>query len=132
MKYLLDTHAIIWALTEPQKLSHTAQELLADPYQDIVVSAVSFWEIALKFSLGKLDLAGYMPEEFVSASTATGFFFLDLSAEFSSSYHQLAASHHKDPFDRMLIWQAITYKYTLISDDEHVKKYQSEGLKVIW
>jgi len=132
MKYLLDTHTLIWALTEPQKLSDTAQEILEDPGKGIVVSAVSFWEIALKFSLGKLDLAGYMPEEFVSACIATGFSFLDLSAEFSSSYHQLTASHHKDPFDRMLIWQAMTYKYTLISDDEHVKKYKSDGLKMIW
>ena len=132
MKYLLDTHAIIWALTESEKLSDTAQKILVDPDKDIVVSAVSFWEIALKFSLGKLDLVGYTPDEFASACIATGFFFLDLSAEFSSSYHKFTASHHKDPFDRMLIWQAITYKYTLISDDEHVKKYKSEGLKVIW
>jgi PIN domain nuclease of toxin-antitoxin system len=98
----------------------------------MVVSAVSFWEIALKFSLGKLDLAGYMPDELFGACTATGFFFLDLSVEISSSYHALAASHQKDPFDRTLIWQAMTYKYTLVSDDEHIKKYKSDGLKVIW
>ena len=56
---------------------------------------------------------------------------LDLNAETSSTYHQLLPKYHKDPFDRMLIWQAIINNYTMVSDDVNVQKYVTEGLKVI-
>ena len=59
-----------------------------------------------------------------------GFEIESLTAKDSSSYHQLKATYHKDPFDRMLIWQAISNNYTFISVDSNVKKYASEGLKI--
>lgn len=132
MRYLLDTHALIWAITEPEKLSESVREILTTRESDVVVSTISFWEIALKFSLGKLDINSLKPEDFHKASEELGFGILDLVSETSSSYYQLTATYHKDPFDRMLIWQALCHKYTLISDDENIRKYASDGLKVVW
>jgi PIN domain nuclease of toxin-antitoxin system len=132
MSYLLDTHTLIWAITEPQKLSVLARKILVNSENDILVSAVSFWEISLKYSIGKLRLEGYTPEDFPKATIATGFQIIALNAETTSTYHYLKASYHRDPFDKMLIWQAIQRNFTLISCDENIHKYESEGLKVIW
>ncbi|MEO6285911.1 MAG: type II toxin-antitoxin system VapC family toxin [Dyadobacter sp.] len=131
MKYLLDTHALIWALTETGKLSKTVKNILVKSDDQVIVSTISFWEISLKYSLGKLDLGGLLPDQFPDACLDTGFEILNLEMDTSSTYHQLKA-HHKDPFDRMLIWQAISNRYTLISDDDNIKNYTSEGLKVVW
>jgi PIN domain nuclease of toxin-antitoxin system len=131
MKYLLDTHYLIWAITETSKLSKNVKIIIENPKNTILVSAISFWEISLKFSLGKLDLGPLQPENFQTACEQMGCEILDLNAETSSTYHQLLPKYHKDPFDRMLIWQAIKNNYTLISDDVNVQKYITEGLKVI-
>jgi len=130
MKYMLDTHYMLWAITDTRKIPGSIVNLLINPENTIVVSAVSFWEIALKSAIGKLHITGYLPEEFPAACIRTGFEIINLSAEDSSTYHHLKASYHKDPFDRMLIWQAIRNNYTLITTDSNVKKYRSEGLKV--
>lgn len=71
-----------------------------------------------------------MPEDLPGACTQIGFEIESLTAEDTSTYHQLKAAYHRDPFDRMLIWQAVRNNYTLISADSTVKKYASEGLKV--
>ena len=131
MKYLLDTHYLIWAITETSKLSKNVKIIIENPKNTILVSAISFWEISLKFSLGKLDLGPLQPENFQTACEQMGCEILDLNAETSSTYHQLLPKYHTDPFDRMLIWQAIKNNYTLISDDVNVQKYITEGLKVI-
>ncbi len=132
MKYLLDTHTLIWAVTKPQKLSDTVKTILEDTTNDVVVSAISFWEISLKYSIQKLTLEGLVPEDFPKAAVDTGFRLLDLDGTTAGSYHRLSATHHRDPFDRMLIWQAIQHDFRLISKDSTVKKYKSEGLRVVW
>ena len=132
MSYLLDTHTLIWAVTDPGKLSDTAREIVADARNDVLVSAVSFWEISLKHSLQKLTLDGLTPEDFPKAALETGFRLLSLDAQATSTYHRLTATYHKDPFDRMLIWQALQHKFRLISKDENVLRYVREGLQVIW
>lgn len=132
MSYLLDTHTLIWAVTEPEKLSATARQILPDPQNDVLVSTVSFWEIALKHSIHKLTLDGFAPDDFLKATLDTGFRILDLTSSLTATYHKITATYHKDPFDRMLIWQALLGNYQLISRDEGVSKYTSEGLQVIW
>ncbi|RYF73171.1 MAG: type II toxin-antitoxin system VapC family toxin [Cytophagaceae bacterium] len=132
MSYLLDTHTLIWAVTNPGKLSATARAILTDGENDIVVSAISFWEISMKHSLQKLTLDGLAPEDFPKAAEATGFRLLDLDTAIVSTYHRLKATYHKDPFDRMLIWKALQRNFQLISKDENVSKYASEGLQVFW
>ncbi len=132
MNYLLDTHTLIWAITEPQKLSDTVKFILENTDNEIIVSAISFWEIALKHSIQKLTLEGLTPEDFPKAAIDTGFRLLDLDGKTASLYHQLSATYHRDPFDRMLIWQALQNNFSLISKDADVAKYATEGLKVIW
>lgn len=132
MTYLLDTHTFIWALTSPKKLSGKVQKLIQDPRHHVVVSAISFWEIALKFGLGKLHLNGIRPEEFPEVCKQTGFSTLSLEAETCASYHLLGAQYHKDPFDRMLIWLALSHQFVMLSNDDMIRLYQSEGLSVVW
>jgi len=70
-----------------------------------------------------MKIAGFGPEDISEICTRIGFEIIELSVTDNSSYHQLKAFHHKDPYDRMLIWQAIRNGYTLISADEQVNKY---------
>lgn len=130
MTYLLDTHYLLWSIADSKKLSKKLKELIADTNNRIIISTISFWEVALKTSIGKLKITGFSPEDLPALCKTIGFEIQPLSAQESSTYHQLQATYHKDPFDRMLIWQALSYNYTLISADENVKKYVSEGLKI--
>jgi len=130
MTYLLDTHYMLWAIADTKKLTRAVKEILTDSENKIVVSTISFWEVALKSAIGKLQITGFSPESVPAACLQVGFEIECLSAEDSSTYHQLKATYHKDPFDCMLIWQAIRNDYTLISVDNNVKKYKSEGLKI--
>ena len=132
MNYLLYTHTLIWSITDHQQLSDTVKAILEDIDNGIMVSAVSFWEIALKHSIKKLTLDGLVPEDFPKAAFETGYRLLDLTGTTAASYHQLSAIHHRDPFDRMLIWQAMQNNFQLISKDEQVTKYADAGLNVIW
>jgi len=130
MNYLLDTHYMLWALTDTQKLSKKIKDVITDTENRIMISAVSFWEVSLKASIGKLELVGFSPEDLPDACSQMGFDIVPLGAGETSSYHNLVATYHKDPFDRMLIWLAMRNDYTFISADNHVKKYVSEGLRI--
>ncbi len=130
MIYLLDTHYMLWTIADSKKLSKKVKEVITDPENSIIVSAISFWEVSLKSSLGKLEITGFAAEDLPDACLNMGFEIVTLSAEDSSTYHMLKAVYHKDPFDRMLIWQAIQNNYSMISVDKNVNKYVSEGLKI--
>jgi PIN domain nuclease of toxin-antitoxin system len=132
MSYLLDAHTLIWTIIEPEKLSDKVTHLLENPKNDILVSSVTFWEISLKYSLGKLDLQGIVPDDLPKIAQEMGFGYLPLIPEDASRYYSLKADWHRDPFDRMLIWQAINNDLTLLSKDRIVAQYSSIGLKVIW
>jgi PIN domain nuclease of toxin-antitoxin system len=81
--------------------------------------------------LGKLQITGFSPEDLPKACLKMGFEIVVLSTEDSSTYHKLRAVYHKDPFDRMLIWQAIQNNHTMVSMDGNANKYVSEGLKIL-
>ena len=130
MKYLLDTHYLLWSIADSRKISKPLIDVISDPGNEIFVSTISFWEISLKTSLGRLQITGFSPGNLPELCLQIGFKVIDLSATDSSTYHLLKAVYHKDPFDRMLIWQAIQNGYTFISMDEKIKKYRSEGLKL--
>jgi PIN domain nuclease of toxin-antitoxin system len=132
MIYLLDTHILIWSIFNSEKLSKKVDEILLNSDNLIFVSAINFWEISLKFQSGKLNLGKYNPIELESICQNMGFENIQLNTNDTKSVFRLNAEYHKDPFDRMLIWQAIKNDYILISDDENVKKYVSEGLKVVY
>lgn len=132
MSFLLDAHTLLWAISDQKKLSSKVITILEDANNEVFVSAVTFWEISLKYSLGKLDLNGVTPDDLPKHAEETGFSLLPLLPSESSGYHQLNAAWHRDPFDRMLIWQAITNNLTLLSKDKNVAQYKSVGLKLIW
>jgi PIN domain nuclease of toxin-antitoxin system len=131
MTYLLDTHYMLWAIADTAKISKKVKDVLVDPDQQIIVSTISFWEVSLKSAIGKLEIIGFAPEDLPDACLQIGFDIRHLSPEDSSTYHKLKAAHHRDPFDRMLIWQAIRNDYILISADNMVRKYVSEGLRIL-
>jgi PIN domain nuclease of toxin-antitoxin system len=132
MNYLLDTHVLIWLVTDQSKISKEVIKELEDNNNRVFVSSISFWEAALKFSSGKLKLNGFLPQDLPGFIKSVGFETIPLSSEVASSFNNLTSLHHKDPFDRMLVWQAIQQKYTLISKDNRIKEYSSMGLKTFW
>jgi PIN domain nuclease of toxin-antitoxin system len=133
MKYLIDSHIGIWMVAEPTMIRASIKDLVLNQENQILISTVSFWEISLKYSLGKLNLNGATPETFqreLEMACKVSIFDLNLSA--TISFHNLRSFHHKDLFDRMLIWQAIQNNLTFITDDEQIHKYKDCGLKVVW
>lgn len=132
MKYLIDTHALIWSIIDTNKLSSKVKEIIETPENQIFVSTVSFWEISLKASIGKLSLENIEPEDFPALCAQMDISILALDSLTSSTYHQLKANYHRDPFDRMLIWQAKQLSIAILSKDEYIKMYESEGIQVIW
>ena len=132
MNYLLDTHTLIWAITAPQNLSKIARDLIEAPEQRILVSAITFWEISLKHSLGKLTLENISPEDFPFICREMDIEVLPLDADICATYHKLDGKYHKDPFDRMLIWLAKCQDFAIISKDEMIKLYESDGISVVW
>ena len=129
--YLLDTHSFLWSILEPEKLGQQAIEVLENYDNAIIVSSITFWEISLKYSLGKFTL-GCKPDDLIKIAEDMGFAKVSLTPEEAALFYQLPRLVHKDPFDRMLIWQAIANNLTLISVYSHFENYGQFGLKVIW
>ena len=127
MKLLLDTHIVLWALLDPGRLRPEVAGRLMDPQVDVVVSAVVAWEVAIKQSLGKLTLPGPAESWLVPAVEAVGFRWLPISALDAVRVRTLPPVH-QDPFDRLLIAQAMG-GYTLVTADEVLRGY---GVPVIW
>ena len=121
MKVLLDTHAFIWWDSEPNKLSEQTLELLFQPKTIRFVSVVSLWEIQIKHQLGKLALNQPL-EEIYQSQGQNGITFLTMSPAHIFNLSALP-QHHKDPFDRMLISQAMCDELTVISKDSKFQLY---------
>lgn len=132
MKGLLDTHVFLWAVFSPEKLSAAVRPLIQDANNSLFISTISFWEISLKYSMGKLELQGCSPENLPEVASAMQLELLHPSAEELASFHRLPRVTHKDPFDRLIIWQALQKQLQFVSKDQRLSEYQSLGLKVIW
>ena len=132
MNNLVDTHTFLWIVLASKALSKSARAVLVDSESINYVSVVTFWEISLKFSLGKLNLKGILPESLPTWASDTGFEILNLGPKVASSFYKLPILDHKDPFDRLLVWQAISSRYVLVSKDKELKDYEKHGLSLIW
>ncbi|MDR0516037.1 MAG: type II toxin-antitoxin system VapC family toxin [Fibromonadaceae bacterium] len=133
MKYLLDTHTLIWVAQDTKKLSQKAKNIIIDESNEIYVSTISFWEIALKTSIGKFSFGNLDIDDFPKLSRKMGFRIIELDEQASITFHKLPRKeNHKDPFDRMLVWQAITNDFVLISKDASIKQYKENGLNLVW
>ena len=134
MKCLLDTCALIWLLSEPEKLGVKATELIRDRRTDVYVSTISFWEASLKSSIGKLTIEGVELEEVDSILIDDLFIgIIGLNEQESLSFHRLPFfGGHRDTFDRMLVWQAIKRDMALLTSDPELEQYRQCGLRIIW
>lgn len=122
MRLLADTHVLLWALLRPDELEARASRALRSPANDVLVSAASFWEIAIKAAAGKLRLPGEPAEWLPVAVERTGFGTLDVTGA-----HGLAAgalpAHHRDPFDRMIVAQALSEGLVVVTRDSRIAAY---------
>lgn len=132
MIYLLDTHYLLWSLYAPEKINASVRNVLENEHDTKFLSSVNLWEISLKYSLGKLDLGGTNPRELFDTLLKAGYEVAALEPHLLVTYYQLPKKDdHKDPFDRLLIWQAISNGYTLITQDKKIAQYQADGLKIL-
>ena len=123
--YLIDSHILVWARVNRQRLSKAALAILEDAQQDIYYSIVSSWELAIKESTGRLPLA----PRFFEGLTETGFVCLPVEEKHIETFRALPRLH-KDPFDRMLVAQANAEGMTLITADKRLAVYPVKLLQV--
>ena len=118
---------------EPSKLSKMAKQVIENKKNEILVSSVNLWEISLKASIGKLEFEDLEIESIPGYIEKMRIGIIELNAKEAIEFGRLPFhGNHKDPFDRILIWQAISRKMHLISKDERMKDYECDGLKHIW
>lgn len=127
MRHLLDTQAIIWYFEDSKNLPHKMVEEIDNPENNVFISSVSLWEIAIKISIGKLDLK-YTLEELLAVIKTSDFDILQIESEYLILLSTLPIIH-KDPFDRLLISSAKAEGLVMITSDEDIKKYD---LKWAW
>ena len=133
MNLLLDTCSVLWALQDTGRLSAPARRALKHPDHTVSVSVVSFWEIGLKFGLGKLALRGAEPEDIPRFVADAGWRIHPLAPDLAAGAGRLPrVPEHRDPFDRLLIWTAIHEGFALVSGDGNFRGYVPHGLKLCW
>lgn len=124
MKLILDTHAALWWLTGDDRLGRDAERRLLDGRDRVLLSAAVVWEIAIKRSLGKLEA----PPDFAATYLDAGAEPLPITLAHAATVETLHP-HHRDPFDRMLIAQALTEDAVIVSGDQALKPY---GVSTLW
>lgn len=121
MKLLLDTHLLLWAAGQPERLSNVARALLDDPQSELLFSAASLWEISIKRGLGRADFQ-VDPRLLRRGLLDNGWRELPITSEHAVSLDGLPPIH-KDPFDRILVAQALVEGITLLTTDPWVAQY---------
>ncbi|KAB2694579.1 type II toxin-antitoxin system VapC family toxin [Ochrobactrum sp. Kaboul] len=119
MRFLLDTHALLWWLSDDSRLGQQIRDFISDPENDVLVSVVSLWEITVKLRIGKLDAN---LQEILAVLPDMGFDRLDIADSHLVELAKLPL-HHRDPFDHLLMAQAIAEGAYFISDDQNVPLY---------
>jgi PIN domain nuclease of toxin-antitoxin system len=117
LNVLLDTHLLLWALSRPAKLKPRARTLIEQ--SEVFVSSASIWEIAIKSSLGKLEAD---PRLVLEGLEPAGLRKLSITVEHAAKVYELPA-HHRDPFDRLLLAQALSEPLMLLTDDDVLGQY---------
>lgn len=128
MKLLLDTQLLLWAAGQPERLSKAARNLLNDPQNELSFSAASLWEIAIKSSLGREDFR-VEPRLLRRGLLDNGYVELPVTSQHAVSIDSLPPLH-KDPFDRLLLSQALTEGITLLTTDSALAQYPGPVRKV--
>ncbi len=128
MRVLIDTHVFLWWVEGDRALPAKARSALANPDNECLISLVSVWELAIKSSLGKLKLAMPVKRYVVEHTAANGFRMLDIRIAHLGRVETLA-THHGDPFDRLLIAQALEEELPVVTADAVFRAY---GVKRVW
>jgi PIN domain nuclease of toxin-antitoxin system len=118
MNLLLDTHVLLWWLDDSPQLGDATREAIGDRDNVVFISAATLWEIMIKRALGKLEI----PDEFEGIVLREPFLHLDVSAQHAFMVGRLP-HHHRDPFDRMLIAQALVERLTVVTADPVIRRY---------
>ena len=124
MRFLLDTHILLWIAEDPDRVPQETRDILEDRANGLVFSVVSIWEIAIKRGLGKLEAPDDLPDHI----GAQGFGWLPVGAEHAWRVRDLP-SHHGDPFDRLLVAQALSERMAIVSADARFGAY---GVETRW
>jgi PIN domain nuclease of toxin-antitoxin system len=124
VRLLLDTHAALWWLADDERLGPNAVEYLTDGSNEVLLSAAVVWEVAIKRALGKLEV----PDDFAATLLGAGAVGLPVTLQHASAVAELP-THHRDPFDRMLVAQARIERAVLVSQDDALRAY---GLPMAW
>jgi PIN domain nuclease of toxin-antitoxin system len=127
VKYLLDTHVVLWVAENSQLLSGKAKAAVLDENAEKFISIASVWEVAIKLGTKKLHLDGGLPE-FFRMIDDNGFISLSIEREYLLQIAQLP-DFHKDPFDRLLLATAIVEGMTLVTIDDNIHKYNAS---ILW
>lgn len=128
MSILLDTHTFLWFVLDDPQLSTSARTLIEDPASDVLVSPATYWEIAIKVGLGKLDLRSPYDDFMQRGIAGNDFSILPIEPKHTSLLTTLPL-HHKDPFDRLLAAQAIAEGIPILSVDGRFDPY---GVRRLW
>jgi PIN domain nuclease of toxin-antitoxin system len=128
LNLLLDTHVALWAITDSPKLSLKARELIASPRTTVWISVASVWEIAIKHALGRGDMP-VSGQEAGRYFRESGYRFLPIETEHAFAVQDLAVHHH-DPFDRLLVAQALVEPMRLMTHDPMVARYSDTIIKI--
>jgi PIN domain nuclease of toxin-antitoxin system len=128
VRLLLDTHTFLWFVTDDPLLSAAALALIVDPINEIVLSPASYWEVAIKVSIGKYPMTVPFDRFFTEGVVGNDISILPLEIRHAAVLSSLPM-HHKDPFDRMIIAQAIVEQVPIVSIDEALDAY---GITRIW
>jgi PIN domain nuclease of toxin-antitoxin system len=128
LKILIDSHAFIWSVAEPERLSARALRVLTHPDYELMFSMASLWELTIKIASGKLTLAGSSVRDIVATLRKNGVGILPIRIEHILRLETLPL-HHRDPFDRLLIVQAMEDDLTILTNDAQFRHYPA---KLIW
>lgn len=125
MKVLLDTHAFLWWVLDDPRLSKRARAAIGDPKSDVFFSVASAWELAIKTTLGRLDLPGPLEALLPQQIALNRFLVLPVALSHALAVVALPP-HHRDPFDRLLVAQAQIEELRLVSGDRWIARYDVE------
>ena len=128
MRALLDTHAFLWWITDDKRLSDKARAVISDGANELFFSSASGWEIAIKAGLGRLEVPGDLGRFVADRISRNALQVLPIQLSHALYVHKLP-NHHRDPFDRILVSQALLEEIPLLSADPEITRYSVE---VVW
>jgi PIN domain nuclease of toxin-antitoxin system len=128
VRFLVDTHAFLWAVLSPERLTDRVRSVFADREAELLLSIATPWEMAIKAGLGKLENGAEILDDFENRVTASGYRMLETSIKHAIRSGYLPR-YHKDPFDRLLVAQALDLNVPILSSDDIFDLY---GVRRVW